>query len=737
MHIETEDVLSSLSFSPQTPIDLSPDGEWVAYTVQNPRKKEKTGDERYSFFSRSGMPRLRIGCEVWVTNSISGESRCLTEGKGNGWGPVWSPNGNYLAFYSDQNGQAQLWVWEKSSDTLRQVSDAIVRPYYGSEIVRWTPDSQKILCKILPQRMTLEEACSLFMGPPLPKDDQKEADQPSVAVYRSPEATKQGDDVGQQQDNMQEIEVTNIYLSDLALIDVSNGEVQRIVHRMKVLGYWISPDGMNIAFTILENKLIVVSLSDTRSQVFATDIQQKRAISVSWSPDGQLLSYISDGDCFVVSASGGEPRNLTKEPHPNFYHVYRAPLWDSKGQNLYCLVSDALWRISVPDATATHITRISGGEIMEVVSPAEGGRFWSPDGGQSLFLITRDDETRHIGFYKVDLTTGQLTRLFEEDADCGRPTIYTIDISDDEQRVAYIKQGAQHSEDIWISDVDFQNPRRLTCLNPLLDATSMGASRLIEWRSADGQRLRGALLLPPNYESGRRYPLVVRVYGGRWGSNNLNTFGLEGSGVDNLQLLATRGYAVLSPDAPLQVGTPMQDLAKTVLPGVNKAVEMGIADPDRLGIMGHSYGGYCVLGLIVQSTLFKAAVASAAQGNLLGAYGAMRKDGSTYGLPWAEEGQGRMGGTPWQFRDRYIENSPVFYLDRVQTPLFIIHGAVDYAVPSFLADEIFVGLRRLGKEVVYAKYEGERHAPSEWEYSNQVDYWNRIVAWFDEHLGCS
>ena len=93
-----------------------------------------------------------------------------------------------------------------------------------------------------------------------------------------------------------------------------------------------------------------------------------------------------------------------------------------------------------------------------------------------------------------------------------------------------------------------------------------------------------------------------------------------------------------------------------------------------------------------------------------------------------------IGGTPWQYRDRYIENSPVFYLDRMETPLLLVHGARDDSVPSFLADEIFVGLRRLGKQVEYAKYEGENHSPNEWRYPNQVDFCNRLIAWFDKYL---
>ncbi len=103
-------------------------------------------------------------------------------------------------------------------------------------------------------------------------------------------------------------------------------------------------------------------------------------------------------------------------------------------------------------------------------------------------------------------------------------------------------------------------------------------------------------------------------------------------------------------------------------------------------------------------------------------------------LPIQEHGQGLAGGTPWEFRDRYIENSPLFYLDRVTTPTLIIHGSADDAVASFLGDQTFVALRRLGQEVVYAKYERGSHGPAEFAYPDRLDCLQRIVSWFDAHL---
>ena len=124
----------------------------------------------------------------------------------------------------------------------------------------------------------------------------------------------------------------------------------------------------------------------------------------------------------------------------------------------------------------------------------------------------------------------------------------------------------------------------------------------------------------------------------------------------------------------------------------------------------------------------------AGMGDLFGGYGQLAPDGTNYGLAWAESGQGRMGGSPWEYRERYLENSPSLYLDRVKTPLLIIHGSKDDAVPVFLADSVFTGLRRLGKPVTYVRYEGETHWEGTWSYPNQLDALERTIGWFDRHL---
>jgi dipeptidyl aminopeptidase/acylaminoacyl peptidase len=176
----------------------------------------------------------------------------------------------------------------------------------------------------------------------------------------------------------------------------------------------------------------------------------------------------------------------------------------------------------------------------------------------------------------------------------------------------------------------------------------------------------------------------------------------------------------------------MSSVGKSVLPGVNKVIDLGYADPDKIGVMGESFGGYSTLALLVQSPQFRAAVERAGPADLIGLYGEMDERGQSFGTGLLENGQGQMLGTPWQVRDRYVENSPLFYLDKVQTPLLILQGSNDTAVSAFLSDELFVAMRRLKKDVVYAKYSGEGHGLS--GYPNRVDALNRELQWFDKYL---
>jgi dipeptidyl aminopeptidase/acylaminoacyl peptidase len=742
-----EEALRALTLRGDCAPALSPDGAWLAYTLQDDARRNASADERYHWFSPRGVSSLiGEGNDLWVTRVDTGESRQLTAGKGTNWNPVWSPDGERLAFYSDRDGAARLWVWEKRDGRLRRVSGLIVRPFDQSDAAQWTPDGRYLLTKALPGDTTLEAAARAMTGDALKLADERPAgSQATVTVYRSAPAAKRIAAGDERFHPSLGVGLFNRWRADLALVEVASGQARVIARDIHPQGVRLAPDGRHAAFAQTkwlgarpaENRfdLIVVSLADLRAHAAASDLTNFYwGTGFSWSPDGRQLSWNAEtanghSRCVVFDLNGGERRVIE---FPARVGVPRPPLWDGAGETIYLPAQQAVWRVKIAARSATELVKLTDRTLTEIVAPEHGGRFWSPDGGRSLLLMTRDQASLSSGFQRLDLTTGQLSQWREERKRYGDAT--TIACSADGRRAVYLAEDARRPPDFWLLQNGGGQPRQITHTNPQLERYAAGESRLIEWQTEDGRRLRGALLLPAGYQSGRRYPLIVWVYGGASLSRNVNQYGLESKGVWNMQLFASRGYAVLLPDAPTRGSDTLRDLARAVLPGVDKAIELGIADPERLGLGGHSFGGYSTLALLVQTTRFKAAVCSAGFGNLFGAYAALGEDGEAYGTYWYEQGPHALGGSPWTAREKYVENSPFFHLDTVRTPLLLLHGARDESVPPHLPAEIFVGLRRLGRQVVYAKYEREGHVPARWGYANQLDYCRRMVGWFEEHL---
>jgi dipeptidyl aminopeptidase/acylaminoacyl peptidase len=728
--LPTEVALSERSIGLYSAIRLSPDERRVAYTICDPRRVPQEPDPRYQAHSRTGVWRFGLGCDVWVTDTASGESKNLTGATGSNWAPNWSPDGRHLAFYSDRGGSAALWVWSPESGNNRQLSQVIVRPW-GTSPMAWTPDGRSLVAPVLPQGTTLEQAANLAQPAPAPAAPKSGKDEATVTVYRSapsPDSPDRASATG--------VWSTEFQRADLGLFDVESGNVRRSVTGEKVSGFWVSPDGLRLAvmldrgFSAAQSQqplydLKVLAIAGGAARTLAERVPQAVVPGVTWSPDGKSIAYLTvSGDCFLVPAAGGPSRKitLTGTPRP-LYGIDETvvPVFDSRGRALYFLSRGALWKVALEGGSPAVWSKLDGRQLKAVVP---GGS------ADSLLLITRDEETKQEGYYEASLATGATRKVWEGPRSVGRDPAFRVAAG--AGSIVFAGQDAARAEDLWILSRGASEPRRLTHVNPAFDDFVMGEGRLVEWWNADGKKLKGALLLPAGYQEEKRYPTVVFVYGGGLLSDSIHTFGMRGAwgSDDNFQLLATRGYAVFLPDAPSDWKDQMRDLPKNVLPGVNRIIELGIADPERLGIMGHSNGGYSTLALITLTQRFKAAVMRAGLGNLVSFYGEMGKNGTHYGLGVAEHAFGM--GTPWDSRNRYLENSPIFYLDRVETPLLIVHGSIDDAVAPFLAEEVFVGLRRLGKEALYARYEGEGHSLA--SYVNQLDYCNRMIAWFDEHL---
>lgn len=728
-------LIGSRFFATYDPFAISNDGRWIAYVTEDPEQHRTVH-----------VPDVGTAA-ISVLDAHTGAGRKLDFRNLDDSMPDWSPDGRYLAFCSTNESiegkqTKSVSIWDRFSEGHRElfhVDECVLGTF------RWAGDSQHIFVRVA--RPQVHED---ILGRPATKMPTTERDRwpHSVGVH----VFEAGPAVRDQSTFADPWDITAAY--DLVMANVADGRADNLLVDMRIGGFWVSPDGCHVAVALRKRfaqpgsqqllyDLGLLEVPNRAFKVLVRDVELgPTPFTVSWSPGGEFLAYRSagmsaNGDIFAVALSGGKLLNLTRGAATRFGKkgfagsVVQLPLWEEKGTSILFASNDTLWRASVEDGQVHALAHFPGKQVETIRRDAN--LIWGIEGGASTVVIARDERTEKRSFHKVNLASGEQTELFAGDFDVDSPlNMFATKAGD---RVLYVAEDSGHSRDLWEFSASAGKPHAITHINPQMDDYRMGSSRIVEWRDLDGRLLHGALLLPSAFEAGKKYPLVVGVYGGHLLSADAESFGFGGCiSPINAQLLATRGYAVLCPDAPQTVGSPMLDLAKTVLPGINEVINIGIADPEKVGIMGHSYGGYSVLCLVVQTRRFKAAVMSGGFGDLFSDYGAMDEHGSSFGVAADEKGQGLMDGTPWDFRDRYMENSPFFYLNRVETPLLILHGSADTTVPSFLADQVFVALRRLGKTVSYAQYQGEGHSAQGWTYEDEKDYLMRVLEWFDKYL---
>lgn len=736
--LSVEEVLGAPSLAPYSPPDFSPDNRRIAYVVSDNERRRRAFDR--DELIRAGVAWFGIAADVWITEIESGHHRNLT-GRGHSWGPSWSPDGRGLAFLADLSdgpelGPARLWLWDAESDRLRQGGPADVRGTVAGP--QWAGRDALVVAVFSEDGG--RDGLAASMKGDTPVDEGKAG--VTARVFEFDPAIGRGPTTDQIN--------LDVWRQDVAVVDAATGRMRRITSGLRVVHHLVSPDGDKVAYSVLRGAdepgsgryrydIVVVGLSSDDEQVVASDILLPlMANTFSWSPAGDAVAWRTGGpsvpdEVFVAPLDGSSTRRLADAPPVDeMTAAVEAPVWDPSGEHIYYTRDrGTLWRAAV-DGSGGGPFAASEGYELDVIAPRQG-RLFTVDADATAAVLHTHTATKRVGMSLVDLTSGGVSPIYEEDKRYGgygtEPSI-----SPDGTLVAYVVEDAVHTPDVYVRDGDLSRPRQVSEVAPGLTGRSLGRAEVVEWHGIDGSTHRGALVYPSSYRPGQTYPLILKLYGGSELSRFVHAFGNANAPIENVQLFATRGYAVLLADSDVNVGTPMLDLLKTVMPGINKAVEMGVADPERVGVTGHSYGGYSTLALITQSSRFKAAVVRAGLGDLISSYGQLAPDGTNYGLAWAESGQGRMGGTPWEFRDRYIDNSPLFRLDRVDTPVLIVHGTEDDAVPAFLADQVFTGLRRLGKTVTYLRYQGEDHWEGGWRYENQIDVLNRVLAWFDRHL---
>ncbi|SMO73448.1 Dipeptidyl aminopeptidase/acylaminoacyl peptidase [Gracilimonas mengyeensis] len=469
-------------------------------------------------------------------------------------------------------------------------------------------------------------------------------------------------------------------------------------------------------------------------------IAEKLSEGAYLSPGGKFVVYYADKDWHLLDIGSGESRNLTGDLEVPFYdedHDYpsRVPDYGLAGwieDDRAVLIYDKydVWRFETNGGEPKNITGGEGRENKRIFRIERMNKKWDEAfaNNEELLLTSYHDLNKNFGFYSAHANRSGASRLLEEDK-----KFTFVEKAKDANAVLYKREAYDEFPNIWVANNwEFKQTEQLTILHDdLKEKWNWGSAELIDWRSVDGTFIQGIVIKPDNYDPEKRYPIMTYYY--RFFTNRLHDFNEPKT--NHRPVFAqyvSDGYVVFLPDIRFEIGRPGFAATKSLVPGIQKLIEMGIADEDKLGLHGHSWSGYQTAFMVTQTDIFDAAVSGAPVSNMTSAYSGIRWGSGLARQFQYEKTQSRIGETLVDAPLKYIENSPVFYADRIKTPMLIMHGDADGAVPWYQSIELYLAMRRYNKDVVFLQYHDEPHHPQ--KFPNKLDYAIRMKEYFDYYL---
>jgi dipeptidyl aminopeptidase/acylaminoacyl peptidase len=655
----------SYASSAQTRRSLTPDDIFELKTVSDPRISP---DGAWVAYTVSAMDRKEDASDtdIYMVSTAGGAPIRLTSSKKPESGPRWSPDGRYLAFTSARDGKkSQVYLLDRRGGEAQAITDYKT----GASAVAWSPDSSKL---------------AVLVSDPDPKDTDGDSTPAS-----SENAKKPNPHVITRLQFMRDGEG---YLTDIKrhihIFDVATKSDIEIAHDRYDDGapVW-SPDGRLIAFSANrtenpdanDNSDIFVVEPKAGATPRAVTTYQGSDGSPAFSPDSKLIAY----------TQGGDPKDI-------WYAMNNIAIVPAAGGASKVLTPTLDRSVSRPQFT--------------------------PDGTKVLFLL---EDGGNVHLARVAAGGGEVERVL-----AGERDINAFDVAKTGDIAFLESQPQQPSEIFWIpaarrGPVSAVPPQLTHVHDAFLAKIALGPVERFKAKSADGTMIDAYLARPPNAPSGK-LPTILRIHGGPV-SQYSTGFNLD------WQMLAAQGFAVVAanPRGSSGYGREFSRAIwadwgnkdyEDVMAAVDTAIAMGVADPDRLGVGGWSYGGILTDHVIAKTTRFKAAISGASEFNYLANYG-----NDHYQRQWEAE-----FGLPWQHADVWMRISPFFRMDKIVTPTLVMGGDADMNVPIIGGQQLYQGLKRLGRDTELVVYPGETHAIR--RPSFQKDRFERYIAWYSKYL---
>jgi dipeptidyl aminopeptidase/acylaminoacyl peptidase len=414
---------------------------------------------------------------------------------------------------------------------------------------------------------------------------------------------------------------------------------------------------------------------------------------------------------------------------PDYPYAYGDAGWSKDDQAIYLYDRYDIWKFN-PDGSGKPVNMTVNGNKQRItyrrVRLDKDEKFI--DTHQSQLLTGFNEKTKATGFYASRLNKTEEPKALL----IGDFKASFVAKAKKADALLYTTESFSRYPDISYSDLSLKKTIQLTTLGEQQENYIWGTAELTSWTTLDGQVMEGVIYKPANFDPNKKYPLLVNFY-----ERNSDTFYSyrmpepHRSTID-YHLYNSNGYIIFNPDIRYTVGYPGESCFKSVMPGIMSLIKKGYINEKAIGAQGHSWGGYQVAYLATRTSLFAAIESGAPVVNMFSAYGGIRWGTGLNRSFQYEHGQSRIGGTPWETPLRYQENSPLFTMDKVTTPILIMHNDADGHVPWYQGIEYFVALKRLQKPVWLLNYTGEPHWPL--RMANRIDFQTRMLQFFDHYL---
>jgi dipeptidyl aminopeptidase/acylaminoacyl peptidase len=757
---------------------------WIAFTVEpepapkdtteNNSKKKKgkqEGDDLVLFEVETGDTLMFRNVSDW-TYAQKGESVFFSHEMKDSASTVSSlyvfktSNGDVSEIFSDEGWMKKLTSDEAgnqfaflfSQDTIKEKTYSlflgnlnetpgkIVDGYTSGIPVGWTPSENGNI-------YFSEDETKLFFGTnetpePAPKDTILDEEKPKLDIWNWQDLKLQPQQKVEAEREKKRTYLAVYHINLNRFIQLADPQVRDISTLQKgnsdlALGYNELPYLRESSWTGTRNRDYYIV--DVKSGIKREIADCKTYVRIS--PQGKYVVWYEPADSSYYARSTDinqmEAVSLTKILPVNFYEErndtpmdprpYGVAGWSEDDRFIYIYDRYDIWKFDpAGERVPVNITKAFGRRNqtrLRYVKLDPELEYIPSD--ESMLLSAFDERTMSGGFFRTrfGVVADPELQVMEKNYFAG------VRKAKNAEKLIWTKESEREFPDLWCSDLNFMKRERISDANPQQENFIWPKVQMVEWTSFSGEKLKGLLYVPENLDPGKKYPMMVYFYERNAENIYRHQHPAPSRSTINKPLYTSNGYVVFVPDITYKEGYPGQSAYNAIVSGTQHVINtFPFIDEKRMALQGQSWGGYQIAYLITQTDLYAAAMAGAPVSNMTSAYGGIRWQTGLSRMFQYEQTQSRIGGTLWDKPLHYIENSPVFYAPKVNTPLLMMHNDNDGAVPWYQGIEYFVALRRLNKPVWMLSYNDEPHNLNASSWANRVDLSKRMFQFFNHYL---